>query len=258
MNVEDAKNCKIDMFSRHQRIQRDCSALAESAAFREHEAQHNLGPLRDVLASMPCFAEVGQDHDDDGAAPYNRRVPWQWFHASDVLTCYNHHLNDVQVPPSLASLMQYCEEAERYLLWRFQQYYAHPKVLELASRDLLRDMALEVHRRIGHRSVSSCDLAMTVYSGHDVTLMPLLLQLDGLDAEHSPPSWPTYGSHIAIELWENGANSGEFSLTLKYFNGLPRSVGGHGSCPWSVPAAFEGAPTGVLEMPAMTFVHKWL
>ena len=55
VNVEDAKNCKIDMFSRHQRIQRDCSALAESAAFREHEAQHNLGPLRDVLASMPCL-----------------------------------------------------------------------------------------------------------------------------------------------------------------------------------------------------------
>ena len=287
--VEEAVDCKIDMFSRHHAIHTISSALAESSAFREHEAQHNLGELRDALSTMPCFAqpaaaeeqdkERDSDVDDEAAAPYHRRVPWQWFHASDALTCYAHHVADVPVPPTLAPLMQHCEEAERYLLWRFQQYYAHPEVLDLASRDLLRDLAAEVHRHSTQQKGYGEDegqdsanaFAMTIYSGHDVTLMPLLLQLKGLDADHSPPAWPTYASHIAFELWEDRAGGGDFSLTLKYFNGLPQASSGHESCTHSILAAGSGTdnaatvataaacqPTGTLNMAAASFVQRWL
>ena len=72
-------------------------------------------------------------------------------------------------------------------------------------------------------------------------------------------------AQLRLELWEDAAGSGEFSLTLKYFNGLPQPAdGGHGSRGAAdddaAAAAAAGArrPTGTLEMPAASFVQRWL
>ena len=197
INVRESEKCSIDAFSRYAHIHELCSTMAQSAAFQAHEESHQLAAIKQQLETLPCFADDGSQSEGSEA--------WQWFTAVDVLTCHKYH-PQVHKPKSIATLLPLTAESEEYMLWRFLQYYGNEKVLRLACGDLLaeivhlaRPMQLQ-----DSKNDSKKELPLTVYSGHDVTVMPLALALG-----HSWKVWPDYGSHIIIEIWESSSTPSE-------------------------------------------------
>ena len=195
IHVRPFDECVIDPFSRYTQIHKLTTEMARSALFRKHEQQHGLDPIRQKLEQMPCFAE-----------PDNA---FQWFSAVDVLTCHRYH-PDLLKPQSIQELLPYTKMSEDYLFWRFKQYYSSSEVMKLACGDLLSEILSTMSSSTitatattttASPTPSSTTIPLTVYSGHDVTVMPLA-SIFG----HQWSAWPDYASHMVLEIWGNNEN----------------------------------------------------
>ena len=80
-----------------------------------------------------------------------------------------------------------------HLLWRFATWYRDPAVLREASGGLLGEIAAAV----GAPHTSGAP-AVTVYGGHDVTILPLLMAL-GHFSTPEDAAWPPYASALCFE-----------------------------------------------------------
>lgn len=167
-----------------------------------------------------------------------------WIRAFDFLHTSSQHTLKV-VPPTIQN---YEYIAGKHLTWRFRTLFSHHEILALASRNLLNIILSNIEEDIKKiqavRSAAASPTsthhfpAIRLFSGHDVTLMPLLYSMS-LDAPHSVikvgyPSgneveltdaeminacvpWPNYSSALSFELYEI-ENTGDYSIEWIFEN----------------------------------------
>jgi hypothetical protein len=182
ITVQEPNFNSIDPFSRYKRISEITTELAQSEAFLAHEKAKGLDIVQEKLITMPCF----------------QTLPFQWFHAVDVLTCHRYHL-DVHKPTSIAKLIPSTLAAEQYMVWRFLEYYNNDQVLKLCCGDILSELCELVQLTSLETGVEDGDeIPLTVYSGHDVTVFPLAKVFG-----HEWQAWPEYASHLVLEVWQD-------------------------------------------------------
>ena len=64
---------------------------------------------------------------------------------------------------------------------------------------------------------------MDVYSGHDVTIMPILMRLADSKEKAATINWPEYASHLQFECWANEEETGEEAIiVVRYVQGEPK------------------------------------
>jgi hypothetical protein len=161
---------------------------------------------------------------------------FMWIRAYDYMATSKAHGR-----PLLPAVAPLAPLARRHLTWRFRQLFSNVDVLALSSRHLLRTILANAQAAAAASSVvkSAAGSAHTtdslvvgglppfhLFSGHDVTIMPLLYALasagpvwckwaSGYEAElaageaaASAVPWPGYASSVAFELADEGAAGG--------------------------------------------------
>lgn len=117
------------------------------------------------------------------AIPYFRTSRFMWIKAFDVLT--THAAHGFPLPPLVAH-PTIAHTVADHLFWRFTTLLGHAQPLQLASGDLLAQLAaataaaaaVQDSAATGGRHGSSAPVAdVSVHCGHDVTILPLLLAL---------------------------------------------------------------------------------
>ncbi len=134
-----------------------------------------------------------------------------------------------------AHALQHLPDTERlegatvnHLFWRYAQWYGRRDILATGAAllaEVLDRLLRRVHSPAAAGAVSSVevnaahvpDALFALYSGHDVTVLPLLLALLGPDwtlahdgaiaAGRKTVSWPGYASSLRFELWQEGVQS---------------------------------------------------
>ena len=171
-----------------------------------------------------------------------------WIRAFDYLHTSSQHL--LTVPQTI---QQYEYIANKHLVWRFRTLFSHHPILALASRNLLNIILSNIEEDIKKLSTPSSSHTSSalpqfpvvrLFSGHDVTIMPLLYAMS-LNAPHSVikigyPSgkeievttandinyqvpWPNYSSSLSFELYEISNNN--YSIEWCFENErLPRGT----------------------------------
>jgi hypothetical protein len=152
---------------------------------------------------------------------------FMWIRAFDYFCVLREH--GTLIPPELAHLEQMTHE---HLLWRFRTLFAHPHILRLAIGSLLAEIAGSVAAAAATAVLPGCggagpparsqhhaQPAVALYSGHDVTILPLLYVLAGATrtvhlafasgrtrrVQHVQQAldavrWPGYASALTLEL----------------------------------------------------------
>ncbi|XP_038075478.1 2-phosphoxylose phosphatase 1-like [Patiria miniata] len=103
----------------------------------------------------------------------------------------------------LAKIVAYTDRVGREL--RSNEHGPHQKLARLSMHPLLTEIALRM-KKISHGASNYPKFAF--YSGHDVTMTPLLDAL-GLGEYH----WPPYASNVIFEMW---SKAGEFFFRVLY------------------------------------------
>lgn len=101
-----------------------------------------------------------------------------------------------------------------YVAWRFQQYYSHRPLLGLVIAPLVQEV-LGTLQRMAAADAAQTALPtspaprchMSIFSGHDVTVLAFLHALDW-PLVHDPAWWPPYGCALVFELLEPSKKSG--------------------------------------------------
>ena len=185
----------IDMFNRHgPHMPRRVQQIIERDREMFKRKAKDLGLKRELMSKlvteMPAYAS-----------------PLAWFNIADTLLCVRSQNN---VRPSLLSqeALRHTDLANEYIQWRFQRYYEDPLMLRYAAGDL----SLEMFTNMTDRKIDDSNNTVSCfwYSGHDVTIMPLLRALDIWDG-----TWASYASYVAVELHHH-ANVDEWEIRVVY------------------------------------------
>ncbi len=171
-------------------------------------------PLLKYLASQSAFfANIRVS--TPGVAP-----DLFWVYASDYFCCTSEGdgaaaLDGLQLS---SDHMHWASATMAHLVFRFSALFSSRARLWLALRGLLTELCVSFSAAAGvpHRhpwsasaagSVDSAAALLRLYSGHDVTLFPLLVFL-ALAARLAPPRvWPGYASAVTLELRGSGADA---------------------------------------------------
>lgn len=150
--------------------------MTRSSAFEARESQ--MRPLRQKLeAALPFLSAPGNE--------------FAWMYAADYFTCRSAHA--LPLAPGLGA--EDAATAIGQLQWRFGRWYDSRPVRAHATGPLLT----EITHRMNCLLQGRADHRLSLYSGHDVTLLPLLHALSGT-ADHD---WPDYAAHIRFELLQH-------------------------------------------------------
>ena len=234
------------------------STAADSAAINPWDTDHAMQELvftsarkpdfilkeeaaaatRDELtAILPLFGGGGSTSstDGEGASPLlteekkrsqaDEKASFLWIRAADVFWTRNAH--QLESPAEIGAA------AIAHTLWRFNAWYMDEAILGRAVAPLLDRIVSSFDDAVGgvddrgdvvaaSPQLAAAPPQLAVFSGHDVTVLPLLHAL-GCDGETD--RWPGYASSIALELWQSRNSSGsEWSVRVAYDDG--REVGG--------------------------------
>jgi len=170
-------------------------------------------------------------HKPHGRLPHHaRHTRFQWIRAFDYLTCYAAH--QLAIPPPAARV---AGTVYTHLLWRFRTLFSDPAALQYGVVWLLEDLvrsagaALAPPTATTNTPTSPPPPPLRLLSGHDVTLLPLLLAL-GRGSTHltvraspdapatplPPPTsgprlvapWPNYAAMMVMEVHDGGRLAG--------------------------------------------------
>lgn len=196
--------------------------------------------------------------------------PFKWIHAADLVQCNVEH--GERLPQQLVSAaatgvdggavkrggddslylsdeVGFGPAAIAHCAWRFERVFADSDCQRLACQGLLVHMAANIGAVLGkddvtsqlqalpvHQAVSalgSADARLTVFSGHDTTILPVLHRLGCGSGPRRATLWPTYASELCVEL--RVLSSGE-PVVVPRFNGRALQP--------SMPAAGDGGLAG--------------
>eukprot|EP00051_Salpingoeca_urceolata_P029067 m.6366 g.6366 ORF g.6366 m.6366 type:complete len:430 (+) comp2614_c0_seq1:61-1350(+) len=121
-------------------------------------------------------------------------------------------------------------EADRGAAFLMREVFmsGNEELAVLASGSLLHELLERLRQVKAGKNVPR----LSVYSGHDTTLIPLLLIFDAFDGK-----WPPFASHIEIELLQDAeghSSSGELFVRVRYNKHdceMPQACGGGVLCP---------------------------
>ncbi|CEG43999.1 histidine acid [Plasmopara halstedii] len=159
------------------RIKSDLVNDNEEFAAREHE----MTLVKQELSRLLPAVDSGQ-------------IPFSWLQAADYFICRRaHHV------PFISGTEVHGKATERHLKYRFHQFYSHRTILKLVAGRLMHNVLHEMQKlRWDHLQSKK----ITIYSGHDVSLLSILRAMDaGIAKEIS--YWPEYSSALALELLED-------------------------------------------------------
>lgn len=163
-------------------------AYFKSSEFLDHYQSVSVQLVKDLQTAL-----------DDDTFAYNGI--FQLFDCLNVFKCH-----EVAIPPGITQeLYQRVTEEVTYV---FNHMYAYPSMQEAAKVGIgffVKEMFKEVADMMDNES----KLKFILYSGHDVTLMPLQLAFNISDGV-----WPPYASQLIFEVYQMSDNS--FSLRILY------------------------------------------
>lgn len=195
ITVKERKRDVIDAFSAQypamqERISHLLNVHNESFAEKAKTSGLDETEIDRLLKEMPAFEK-----------------PFVWFNVQDTVFCHSQHFDarDSLLPQSVLGRSDTLSE---YLCWRFAQYYSDARILRFATESLISELSSNM-RDATNDNVASC----VWYSGHDVTIMPLLHLLGMWDRK-----WTPYASYVALELHESFEKPGEFEVRVVYNN----------------------------------------
>lgn len=163
--------------------------MEQSAAFVERERA--LREVRDRLCeALPCVREGTRG--------------FSWIMAADYFTCRLAHDLPLLEGATESDLLTALEQTE----WRFGRFYATPFIRAHAVGPLLS----EVLGLFNARALRHSSHRLALFSGHDVTLLPLLRALTGND-QHS---WPRYASCLELDLLRHQEQREQLFVRARY------------------------------------------
>mmetsp|Transcript_16408 Transcript_16408/g.28456 ORF Transcript_16408/g.28456 Transcript_16408/m.28456 type:complete len:377 (-) Transcript_16408:231-1361(-) len=149
-------------------------ATAEDEFFERHEREH-ADIKQTLISELPHYKEDPKR--------------FFWVYACDYFICRETH--NLPIPENLKQ----CRSGTlNHTLKRFLKWYNVPSLCDLAAGDLIR--------KIKSHMQTNDDSFLTVYSAHDITVLPVLCALEARKALLSPvyeEHWPLYGSIINFE-----------------------------------------------------------
>lgn len=221
-------------------------------AARDDAHAHVRAELESVLPYFQESADASPGHDE-GQAPR-----FMWIRAGDYYMAYENH----GLTPRAAALARVTLD---FLEWRFRRAFAEPEVRHLATGGLLAALAANVRAAAGMVPSNHTAPHVALFSGHDTTLMPLVIALlplsqsvlvtravpeipadsmratalpavertlhEGNDAvaalaSHAVP-WPAYASAVAVELHHVPPSTSSAGLFPSVATGNDRDAASH-------------------------------
>jgi hypothetical protein len=113
---------------------------------------------------------------------------FDWLAAFDYYTCRKAHSLDI-----IKELEKYEDIICNHMALRYQLYYKHKEHLSAVVSPILQGL----HEALNINNNDNNELSLTVFSGHDVTLLSLLHSLSANCVNNS--FWPYYGNTIILE-----------------------------------------------------------
>lgn len=174
-----------------------------------------------------------------------------WIRAADIYSC--RHAHGLEVP---AQIQRFEDTVHKHLLWRFNTLFTQPHILRLNSGRLLAEICFGMLRGVSHNRsqhfAAHIDPSLTqlppatlsVFAGHDVTLLPLLKCLRHLSGMSDfVPTWPGYTATLTLELIGGDKRSGPPIVRWRLFDDDPVARllqeagldGGEGHEAWRLP-----------------------
>ena len=183
------------------------AARTEAFVLGEASAAADRAALCDTL---PLFG--GGDCAENSDVRATRAAAFLWIRAADVFWTRNAHALEASTPLGMRSIA--------HTLWRFNSWYQDPAILGRAAVPLLERICAQFERvRAGGDGRPDVpDLAL--FSGHDVTVLPLLHGLGC--AGDATAQWPGYASAVTLELWQHESDfpdPASWSVRVLYADG---------------------------------------
>lgn len=222
------------MFQNASGLNEFCASLFETSEdLMSVEAQQFA--LRDRIAThIPYLSQ----HSRARSPP-----EYMWSHIVDFFACSDTHGwcdRDVMLSGSPA-LQSWSLEAMAHVLFRFSSLFSAPGALALGLRLILIDtLAMfsaelpnpDLERRISKvipepnlsrpcTSASPAGATFALFSGHDVTLFPLLVFLHRCSGLAPPTVWPGFASYLTLELHAATHSSSNAVIVWKFWDPYP-------------------------------------
>eukprot|EP00899_Mesostigma_viride_P012737 jgi/Mesvir1/21464/Mv03920-RA.1 len=138
-----------------------------------------------------------------------------WLSVADLFQCKL--ANDIEVPPTITQ--QVLDEIRNNLSKDWAHVFKDQESCQLGIGRLMAELGGRMEQRVHHKGGNG--LKMALYSGHDTTLMPLLVCTGLFDG-----AWPDYAAWVAVELWSTDDEKEHFVRAL--YNGrelkIPQSL----------------------------------
>jgi len=209
-----------------------CQSVFSSRHYAEHEALMDEVALQ-LCNAFPFFAPspLCQSNPATDRQTAVRSPSFQWIRAHDVLMCFRAH--GLALPALISSEVESATHA--HLAWRYRTLFSVPRVRGIAVSPLLKELCRCLVPAAGAAGATAVaeegsedcagDACFRLLSGHDMTILPLLLALisassrifacfeaagGGTQAweripgradarQHAP--WPRYASCLTLELY---------------------------------------------------------
>eukprot|EP00742_Colponemidia_sp_Colp-10_P001208 GILJ01001301.1.p1 GENE.GILJ01001301.1~~GILJ01001301.1.p1 ORF type:complete len:502 (+),score=69.50 GILJ01001301.1:46-1506(+) len=166
--------------------------------FDVEQVQEIWKPYNDKIQHF-CASVIGIDPKQELPESYDveailRKFP-RWGDLYDVLTGFMSHSRDLSLSAFDLGRGDY-EAVAHEILQQMKFLFSDPQLIRWSSGDFLNELYL-----VFKRHLLSSSRKMYFYSGHDITLNPLLAAL-GVFKE-----WVPYGGFVALELHKVGDDS---------------------------------------------------
>ena len=186
----------IDMFNRHgahmpARVQHIIERDRDVFKRKAKDLGLNRELMTKLVAEMPAYAS-----------------PLAWFNIADTMLCVRSNRSTSEHSLLSESVLKYTDLTNEYIRWRFARYYEDPLMLRYAAGDLTSEMLMNMKQLQTNEDAVPCFW----YSGHDVTIMPLLRALNIWDG-----TWAPYASYVAVELHHH---AGDWEIRVVYNDNL--------------------------------------
>lgn len=165
-----------------------CGAATREDPFFEEKEAHFLESRQALTQTLPHYRENPDK--------------FLWIYACDYFVCRQSH-----ALPIAPELEVHRGPTLEHASARFLRWYHDPTIGDLCAGGLLRCIREQMQRNVNGYGVRMPDKKMVLFSGHDITLLPLLcalgLRKGSVDNPDFDTEWPKYATCMAFELMED-------------------------------------------------------
>eukprot|EP01111_Echinosteliopsis_oligospora_P011190 TRINITY_DN3630_c0_g1_i1.p1 TRINITY_DN3630_c0_g1~~TRINITY_DN3630_c0_g1_i1.p1 ORF type:complete len:415 (+),score=70.32 TRINITY_DN3630_c0_g1_i1:124-1245(+) len=186
-----------------------------------------LVQINELIAQDPVYVAYMQNNSDflaelTSLLNYTDSAEWIWEDLLDVfevMKCY-----DTPYPPGITQDM--VDRTLEIANWQENFQLNNTELVKLSIGSFTQELIDAMQRVMDGEEMP----LYMIYSGHDVTIAPLLASLSVFDGE-----WPPYAAHTEIELWFDSEKE-EYQVLVRYQGEnvqLPYCVDDGYLCPYS-------------------------